>query len=127
MIWFIFAVFCLIGWALSLFTHELSHVIANKIIGRTIITFKPWPHTYRRRFFFGRVSSIGPREHLIWVNISPVIKNIIFGSFWVTLALCLYTPLFAFAITELGDLSWWFKGFIFGPEATDGAKFKSRL
>ena len=102
---------------LSLFLHELAHVIAIKSIGGKIVLFKPWPHELNGRLYFGRVRSImyhvDPKK--FWINsISPVIKSLVFGIGWVTIAYFIQLELLVFAAAELVDLLWWVKGYIFG-------------
>lgn len=127
MIWITLAVLAGVGWALSTFTHELSHVIANKMVGRRVVVFKPWPHFHRGRLYFGRASSTGPTEGLLWVHASPLIEQGIMIALWVTLALTLYLPLLVLAGAELIDTIWWLKGYFFGPSHTDGAKFRAKF
>ena len=127
MTWAIIVTFVLLGWVLSLLTHEVSHVVANKLVGRTITAFKPWPHLHNGKFYFGRASSIGPSAGLMWVHASPLIKGALLCPIWVALGLWVYTPFFLFMATDLIDMLWWFKGFVFGPLRTDGSKFRRKL
>lgn len=127
MIWIILAILGVVGWVLTLITHEMSHALVNKIAGRTITEIKLWPHFHNGKFYFGRVSSTGGKESLMWVHTSPLLKGVALSALWIVLAIFYYEPLFVLAGAELIDMLWWFKGFLFGPDYTDGAKFRRKI
>ena len=64
----------LIAAPVMLFLHELSHVIAVKLLGGTVHGFYPYPHYNDDRFYLGRVRY--RLENNRWVHISPLIMDI---------------------------------------------------
>ena len=44
-----------LAFILQTLAHELAHLLTAVHYGATSSTFKPWPHTYKGKFYFGRV------------------------------------------------------------------------
>lgn len=109
----------------TLYLHEISHIIANNLVGREIIEVVLWPHFKNGKFYFSRVQSLGPSEGMKWVHVSPVIKCAVFANIWLFLTIFTQYPHFLILLGwEVMDAAWWLKGYSFGPTHTDGYKFK---
>lgn len=97
---------------LPLLLHELSHAIVMSWLGGKITAFKPYPHFYGEKLWFGRVQVLwayGRPDAYRFSHIAPVVKTLLFAGIWASLALAIDTPpLFLLAAGELVDLLWWF-------------------
>lgn len=70
--------------------HEGSHAIAGEILGFRTATFKPYPHTYNKHFYFGRTSTDLeeeiPQDSILSYAVAPAVTNaILFTSTDITL------------------------------------------
>lgn len=122
--WAILGIF---GAVITLLTHEGAHYVVNRAVGRTITEVKLWPHYHNNKLYFARVSSTGSGEDLDIVHLAPVVKAFLLMLIWIIGGLYFYSPIFVLAIIELVDMLWWLKGYFFGPDHTDGAKFRKML
>lgn len=108
-------IFAISGAPLTLFLHESAHVVAVWCYGGTLTSFRPYPHFYDGRFYFGRVAYLLDSSKHKRVAISPLIKAITLTTTWAILGFTLYQPLLAFAAWEAVDALWWVSGFLRGP------------
>ncbi len=116
------------GW-LRLVSHELSHVVAAKICGATVMwrEFRPWPTKIGGRWYWGvmfREDVDGDDDDYL-VGIAPLLKASILVPFWALLAM-LWLPLLVFAFWELTDIIHWWRGWLWQP-LSDGGRVRDVL
>lgn len=121
----IYIILLVVGILFSFLAHELSHLVVAKWVGADITAFKPWPHKYQDRWYFGRVSCDGLGEKRVLFYDAPLIKTVMFSVLWLVLGIFVWTPLVILALPELVDGLMWVKGYIWGPAHLDGARART--
>jgi len=121
----VFTVLITFGYVLSLFLHEMSHYIVAKVTGAEVTAFKFYPHTYEDQFFMACVYTKNLKdEYKTLFYAAPLLKSVGLMFTWMTLGLVFWLPLCSLVLLELFDIGIWFKGYFFGSEHLDGAKFR---
>ena len=109
-----------LGAPLTLLLHEFSHVVETWATGGRVDVFKPWPHRWDGRWWFGRIMRTGGGDKA--VAQAPAFKAgtmiLFWGSFWVWSA----WPLWPLIAWEAVDLAWWLRGWILRKPDSDGGK-----
>lgn len=123
---------CVVAAYLTLFLHELSHVIVSKAVGWTITAFRPWPHRCNGRWWFGRYESVWQRDYEIpaasrWRHIAPLVKTCVAAPAWTIAAIWLHPIFVVPAIWEALDATWWWIGYFSGDALKDGARWRLKL
>jgi hypothetical protein len=109
-IWII--MFVATAW-LTLLIHEGSHALFAKMQGGSIVSFKPWPHKDKEKWWFGVVRYMQPPPERMtrWLHGSPLLFN---GPLAVGLGvagLLWWPPLLVWSAWEATDHLWWWKGY----------------
>jgi hypothetical protein len=125
MFWYIF--FAAIGAVITLLLHETSHVVAVKLCGGKVVSFKPWPHKKDDISYFGRVEFSDVEERLkpaIWF--SPIISSQLFALIFFYLS-GFFFPFIVLALWELEDATYWYLGYLLKRKGSDGLKFREAV
>ncbi len=132
MIWSWWALLALpVAWFIQNCLHELSHfVFAWRVEGLKPLGFWPYPHFYDDRFWFARYKVDGggeKREHR-WRNITPFWSGFFYTvSFSIMLVLAKEENrifILPFIIANVVDALFFWWGYIWGSELSDGKRFK---
>jgi len=127
-----YLIFSLIGAALTLVLHELSHCCLVWVGGGTVTSFKPWPHfeTFtsaagtERHFYFGRMTYDTARPpNRKWFLLAPLLKSLLFFVFWSIMG-WFWHPLWCLAGWEVTDWSNWLQGYI-RKSQNDGGQYRA--
>lgn len=106
-----------LGAPLTLVLHEFSHVIATWATGGKVTLFRPWPHRYEGRWWIGRMMRDGGSD--LAVKTAPGVKaHALLLAYGV--AANAWAPLFMLVVWELVDFGWWWRGWIWRLDHTDG-------
>jgi len=107
-----------LGAPLTLLLHELSHAVATWATGGRVTEFRPWPHRFDGRWYFGRMMREGGDDYT--VAVAPAVKanSLVFVY---ALAAWVWAPLACLAAWELVDFAWWWRGWLWKPDS-DGGK-----
>ena len=103
--------FVVAAW-LTLLIHEGSHALMARKQGGTIVSFRPWPHRDRGKWWFGAVQWLQPpsSSQTRWLYGAPLLFNtplaigLAIGAIW-------WPPLIIWATWELIDHIWWWRGY----------------
>lgn len=120
--WIWLGVLGLLGAALTLVLHELSHCIVVWLSGGWIEEFKPWPHMKDGKFYFGRMSHSGAQADERAFTVAPLIKALSLLALWTVLGF-IWLPLWALAFWEFTDVANWTQGYI-RNSPNDGGRFR---
>jgi hypothetical protein len=104
-----------LGGAFALLTHEASHVVAAKLKGGRVLVFKPWPHFYNGKFYFGRTQTAWLKKPDRLTHIIPLYKNLLLLPLFGGLAFA-WLPFLAIAGWLVVDSIWWLMGGMMGPK-----------
>lgn len=123
--WALLAITAVIGCIPELLLHELSHCLVYKLAGAKIVVFKPWPHKYEGRFYFGRVMADRelPKAWAIESAGAPLVKATIMLGMWCILAAFVGLWPLGFALWEAIDMINWIQGYI-RKRPNDGGRFR---
>lgn len=117
-----YALFGVLGAALTLVLHELSHCLVVWWSGGKVVTFKPWPHMSDGHFYFGRMTYIAKVPLGPLMKIIPFLKALTLFGWWVGLGV-LWHPLWVLAFWEITDWINWLQGYIRGSD-NDGGQYR---
>lgn len=118
-----YILFLILGAVFSVVLHETSHIVVAKYYGCVILEFRPYPHFYEEKFYFGRVSYLcGTNNPIKASALAPLIRAIAFGLTW---GICGYfwKPLWTLAVWDLLDVINWFQGYVRGS-GNDGGIYR---
>ena len=127
----IIALICIIpAWAIQNALHEASHLFfAWWCQGRKPLGFWPYPHLHDGRFYFARCRW-GRQMHpgLEYpIYIAPFIMAAIWMFCTAILGLLLHPLFFAGTLTALVDALWFWRGYFWGTEFSDGKRYKKAV
>lgn len=87
--------------------HEAAHAITVNLVGGQVLQFKPWPHRYGGRFYFGRVRYRAEPEHRPSIAAAPFLWN---GGWVVIMLICYlltgWKPFLILGVWALVDIMW---------------------
>lgn len=110
----------ILGAPLTLVLHEASHALATWATGGRVDAFRPWPHRWGGRWWFGRMMRTGGNDHLVaWApHFKASAMLVVYGLVGMLTAWHVWT-LFAW---EWVDLLWWWRGWLLRKPSSDGGK-----
>ena len=124
-----------VAWFLQNCTHGISHLVAVSYYhGAKPVSIRPWPHVHRGGFYFCRAiwSWRGVKKPYTTHSVysAPVIGALV----QCVIALAVFAVVFildkpsaqyvlSFVLAPLVDIVWWFGGYKWGSERSDGQRF----
>jgi len=123
------------AWFIQNCVHETSHLIVGYIHeGRKPLGMYPYPHKHNNKWYFARCrmgpATIKRSGPYLPRYIAPFYAGLIVSS--ISFLIMSFLPqlhkIFALpsAICGLVDAFWFWRGYIWGPDRTDGRKWKKR-
>lgn len=126
-----------IAWFLQNIIHESSHLFAGWLFeGRKAIKLIPYPHYYNDRFYFARYEA-GEATNYLWPgeaarHVSPTWA----AAIWIFLVGFIFVKflpiswvyiIWPFLITAAVDIGFWWYGYFFGSEYSDGKRYRKAI
>lgn len=120
--------FGLLGPFVEIFFHTLSQVCVVWAGKAKIVEFRPWPHKFKGRWWFGRTMTYWynfPENHK-YIFIAPPIFACYTAFILLLIGYRWFPPLNMLGLYSLISIVLWFKGYFFGDEHTGGYKWRHR-
>ena len=116
-------------WFVQNCVHESSHLLFGWLIeGRKPLEFKPWPHRFEGRFYFARCV-MGEATKDGWVVYRHAAPPTVNSIYMCLMGLCIliHAVFGVFAFCALIDTLFWFYGYLWGSELSDGKRFRKAV